>query len=305
MVHADPVIVNSSPICAWNPHQASLTQASISGPCSALGVVFLRENTLPVCDWGDPARSYQQLIHNAQGGPGAWQCVNVPTVRPCTFMNGKPTNNIYGLVATTNETTMSWANGAAIFGVLRLECVSSQTTAPVDTLRFGDVLRGLGVPASCTGSPSREAVLGEVDGGVVQHVRPATVRGQAVLRIHNGAGAALVRRKPGSGGGAALRSGRSEVVGQSFPRGHSTTVILAIQVLTNGTWVDHAVAPVLIAGGAVHLEVQDQVAPGMDVRLQIRGVTCQFESPEGFEIHDARIQVETCIPDQSNPGSCL
>lgn len=307
-VHASPLAASSLPTCAWNPHQNSLAKVESIG-CFGAGVIFLRENTLPLCDWGDPGRSYEQLVHDAQGGPGAWQCVDAASAQRCVFQNGKPTSSVYGLIpATSGEPTIRLANGSALYGVQRLECISSHSSAPSDTLHPGDLVRGLGVPPfDCSGLPGHAATLIEIDGGAVQHVRPALVRGQATLRIHNSAGtraagvATQVSREM-------VQVSQPDAIAASAgtpPKGRNIAVILAVQVFGNNGWVDHTIKQFTVAGKPTLLEIQDQIEPGTDVRLQVRGTTCQYASPEGYDIRDARIQVETCIPDQSNPGACL
>jgi hypothetical protein len=283
----------------------------------ASGVVFLRENTLPVCDWSDSARSYQQLLVPTQGGSGAWQCIELPVQQLCRFQGGRPVSPMYTLIhAGPSAPTMAWASGAALHGVQRLECTSSHTTTPVDTLYPGELVKGLDAPEfECGATPAGAVVLTEVDGGTIEHVRPALVRGQVSLRIHNAAGSSALSagaarpatRSGGSGGGhgESHLGAMTRIAAASPPRGRSLTVTLAVQVFSNGTWVDHSVATFAATGRRVLQEIDDQVPPGMDVRLQVRGMTCQYGISEGYEIADARIQVETCIPDQSDPGSCL
>jgi hypothetical protein len=266
--NAEPTVGSSLPTCTWNPHQISSLQRSAPATCFDAGVVFLRENTLPICDWGDPARSYLQLIQTSDGQPGAFECVNLTIGASCTIRNGRPRDAIYWLLGPD---TMAWANGGALYGVREFACTLNRTGTPVDHLIEQSIV-GLDAVEACSTEPAHAAVLTELDGGVVEHVRPAAVRGQALLRVDN-----------------------------SSPAGRSATATLAIQVFTNGAWIDHAITQFPITGTLTLYEVQDEVSPGMDVRLQVRGTTCEG----GDVLADARIQVETCIPDQSNPGSCL
>jgi hypothetical protein len=209
----------------------------------------------------------------------------------------------------SGDPTMAWTSGAALYGVQRLECTRRHT--PVDVLYPGEIVRGLDVPAfDCGGMSARAAVLGEIDGGVVEHVRPALVRGQVSLRIHNSAGAASVAartqtRRPGGGRGTPQLGTTASGAAMSAPKGRSLTVTLAIQVFSSGAWVDHKTSSFSATGLRALQEIEDQIPPGLDVRLQVRGMTCQYGISEGYEIADARIQVETCIPDQSDPNSCL
>jgi hypothetical protein len=131
-----------------------------------------------------------------------------------------------------------------------------------------------GVAHDCGDALAHAVILTDIDGGVVEHVRPASVRGQVLLRVDN-----------------------------QSPEGRSVT--LAIQVFSNGAWVDHTTTQFASTGTLTLHEVQDHVSPGMDVRLQVRVTNCERGFAGGYVIADARIQVETCIPDQSNPGSCL
>lgn len=316
LAHAEPASMSSLPTCAWNPSQGS-SPGEGAAACVASGVVFLRENTLPVCDWSDPARSYQQLLVPTQGGSGAWQCLELPVQQLCRFQAGRPVSPMYTLIhAGPSAPTMAWTSGAALYGVQRLECTSSHTATPVDVLYPGELVKGLDAPVfECGATPAGAVVITELDGGTVEHVRPALVRGQVSLRIHNaagslglsaGAGSAATRSR-GSGGGHG-ESRLATMAGAAAappPRGHSVMVTLAVQVFSNGAWVDHRTTTFAATGRRALQEIDDQVVPGLDVRLQVRGMTCQYSISEGYEIADARIQVETCIPDQSDPGSCL
>jgi hypothetical protein len=249
-----------------------LTSSRIATPsnCVVAGSIFLRENSLPICDWGsDLDRSYMQLIRTTDGHRGPWQCVNLTVGTVCKIQNGKPDQVAYWLLGPS---TMAWTNGAALYGVREFAC--RRTTSSVDDLLEQSVVGQLDVPDDCGGVPAHPVALTDVDGGVVEHVRPAMVRGEALLRV-----------------------------GNDSPPGRSVT--LAIQIFNNGTWVDHQTMQVASTGTLTRYEVQDQVSPGEDVRLQVRGATCEGGFVHDYVIADARIQVETCIPDQGNPGTCL
>ena len=168
--------------------------------------------------------------------------------------------------------TMAFANGAALHGVRHFVCGRNGTS--VDSLLEQSLATT--APNACTPFGTLTGALSEVDGGVVEHVRDALVRGRAGIRIDN----------------------------DTFSTGN-TRGALAIQVFNNGAWVDHAVTRFLIKHTLSIFEIEDMVPPGMDVRLQVRGEECSQFIHYGFVVAEARIQVETCIPDQSNPGTCL
>jgi len=278
LVFAQRAATSSLPTCAWSPQQNSALADPGSLACAAgLGSVFLRENILPVCDWSDPARNYRQLLVPSQGGHGTLECLEV-TRTPCRFVGGQPLAPAYMLIPFGNH-DLAWDSGAALYGLTTMVCARTGTS--VDRLVAGEEIAGFNMAGSgsCSGLPAQTVVLAEVDGGTVEHVHPAAVRGEVIIAFNDAA-----------------------VSTRTLP------VTLALQVFDGTAWVDHK-AVTFNATDALDLlqphAIDDLVDPGFDVRLQIRGTTCDDNVVESYRIPSARIQVETCIPDQSNPGSCL
>jgi hypothetical protein len=86
-------------------------------------------------------------------------------------------------------------------------------------------------------------------------------------------------------------------------------VQLILQAFLNNNWTDVNSLEFSVTNQIQLLAIDaPNIAPGTEVRLQVRALypQCFFASHvQGWYIWDARIQVETCIPDQSDPRSCL
>lgn len=116
--------------------------------------------------------------------------------------------------------------------------------------------------------------LADVYGGTVEHVRKASVRGRVQLRY------------------------------PYWP--WDLTVTLAIQAYGASGWQDIATSQASIGAALAWYEVEASVDPGTDVRLQVRANwLCQARPSEAYDLRAALIDVETCVPDLSHPGSCL
>jgi hypothetical protein len=121
-------------------------------------------------------------------------------------------------------------------------------------------------------------LLAELVGGDVEHIRPALVRAQ-------------------------LNAGYNAYSG---PRNISGDLVLALQVYGEHGWEDFKTVTRTTGPQPALYEVESIVPEGSSVRLQVRGAqSCQDQYGDAYDIRSMRILVETCIPDQSNPGTCL
>jgi hypothetical protein len=83
-------------------------------------------------------------------------------------------------------------------------------------------------------------------------------------------------------------------------------VTLALQTLSASGWKDYATVQRVASATPSLIELTANIAPGSEVRLQIRATgLCFIQFDQVYDLRSARIQVETCVPDQTNPGSCL
>lgn len=246
---------------------------------------YFREHSLPLCEWGTGERSMWNLIVDPEYGDyGAWTCTAAgkPWDDSCTHGGApdfKPLDALYTLhprdQPNNYTAVLQWPDSSALYDVWGVRCRSVPGGADyVDT----STVEGRTVPGSTCSlkSPLRRVVLAEVDGGVVEHVHAAMVRG----RVRLGA--------PGM-----------------LPRG-ANDVTLAIQTYGMTGWADLSTAPVTTTSSIGTYELWGMAAPGVSIRFQVRGsIRCNEHLGLGYDVRDARLQIETCIPDQSNPGACL
>lgn len=263
---------------------ASLPVCS-AGDCVASGADFLREHSLPLCEWGDPERGYQQFVFSS------WTCnlgraENGSWNDKCTFdaASGRPTNAHYQLMVRDPNIdpygSLQWPDGSALHDNFSgMGCERTDDGTGRDRVQWNIVAGALG-PDDCLlffpVNPTSPLV--EVDGGTIEHVRPAAVRGQVMIS------------------GAPF---------DDFFPGQSHVVVVAVQRFDGHAWVDSATTSRAVSFQQQLIEVETVLPPGTDVRLQVRGTPICYRDFITYDIRAARIQVETCIPDQSNPGSCL
>lgn len=280
---AKPSVAAPPVICAWSPSVSAATTTPTEPQCGETGVIFLRENAVPMCEWGGNAHRYQPFVSTPPftswtcTGDGPWDGRWNDT---CTLdANGRPTNASYYLSVRDRNVywtgDLSWPD-VAFYGSWGMSCerIPSQSTDRV----VDHVLDGRVIGGTCAGTnPTSQSLLAQIDGGTVEHVRPALVRGLVTL-------------------GGNWWDTQGQVI----------TATLALQVFGDQGWVDYAVSHGNVTTEKHAYEVAAYVAPGTDVRLEVRASTpCHTRDSETFDMTSARLQVETCIPDQSSPGSCL
>jgi hypothetical protein len=125
-----------------------------------------------------------------------------------------------------------------------------------------------------SGSVDRR-ILADIQGGFVEHIRHAYVRGEIRLaRLHSG-----VERD----------------------------LTLAIQILENDGWNDHLTRRLTTSGSFQTYVIEGYVPPLTDVRLQVRADTPRSSgsNPYLYSAEDGGIFVEQCVPDPGNPGECI
>jgi hypothetical protein len=267
-----PSLIASLPVCS-------------AGDCALSGTSFLRESSLPLCEWGDPERGYQQFVFSS------WTC-NLGTIENgswndrCTFdaAQQRPTNAHYQLMVRNPNVVpwgdLQWPDGTALHdNFWGMGCERTADGTGRDRVQWNIVAGALG-PDDCNLffplGPTSPLV--EVDGGTVEHVRPAAVRGQVMIS------------------GAPI---------DGFFPGQPHVVVVAVQWFDGHAWVDSATTSHSVNFQQQLFEVETVLPPGTDVRLQVRGTPICYGDFTTYDIRAARIQVETCIPDQSDPGSCL
>jgi hypothetical protein len=249
---------------------------------------YYRETTLPLCEWGTGSRSFHQFLGwIGQDEPIGWTCAaGGGTEDSCTFSGApdfRPTNPSYGLGTRTDYYwfgDLVWSDGHAAYGGWGISCVyNSSSTAVKDTVTKSSFEGMSWNGSACQGltTLTRATVVAELAGGDVEHIRPAIVRAQANMGYYSYAG----------------------------PR-YPNDLVLAIQVYGSSGWEDFKTVTRTTGAQPALYEVEATVPEGSSIRLQVRGTQgCQNHYGDGYDLRDLRIQVETCIPDQNNPGNCL
>jgi hypothetical protein len=238
-----------------------------------LPLLYGRENSLPLCEWGyyEDARSFMGFITGGQGW-GDWTCKlpGVPGQDTCGFSGApdyKPTNAHYLLSvrdqADNYNGNLEWPDGSALYSVWGIQC-GGGGAGPRDIVERTNIEGGVG------------HVLAYVDGGVVEHVRPALVRGTVKIALPP----------------------------NYLPR-LANDLELAIQVYGDNGWEDVETTIGTVEKKVRTFEVSAYVPELSDVRLAVRADSSRGALGAGYDVRDARIFVETCIPDQNDPGSCL
>ena len=261
---------------------------------------YYREATLPLCEWGQGERSFHdQFIRQDGDQKSHWTCLGTRSYDPethgylndtCSFSGPpdfRPLDAVYTLVPfdwwEILSADLEWPNGTAGYGAWGIRCDRNASSAALRDIVASSTFEGIPWQgSSCPAWPNpgnRSTLIAELVGGDVEHVRPAIVRAQANI-------------------------GYSAYAG---PRNIQGDLVLAIQVFGSAGWQDFkTVARTTGPTPSVH-EVEATVPEGSFVRLQVRGTQkCHgVQYGDGYDIRNLRIQVEACIPDQTNPGSCL
>jgi hypothetical protein len=232
-------------------------------PESIPGPIYGRESSLALCEWSTPY----------EPDPDVWACSPAegePTDDTCTWAGGKPADTTYSVVPIDQPPwymrDLEWLDGSVLYSVWAIDCESSGTDGGAADIVVRTNVEGR--------TESRE--LGYVTGGVVEHIRPALVRGSVMIRLPS----------------------------QHLPR-LANDLELAIQVLGEEGWVDLATATHTVEETLTVFTVEADVAPGLDVRLAIRAEASRGPVGIGYDLRDARVFVEMCIPDENQPGTCL
>jgi hypothetical protein len=261
------LLVAASAVHATPPERAAMSRPLTK---RQIGRVF----TLGFCHYDSDADSFALLFNADQ----EWICRELPNGQPgscgwdfaapcpitdqyaarpaATHYSVRP--NLYGEESVWGWDHV-WTSGSAAHGVQSVECQRSSATTCNDDL----------IKAYFIGNRSG---MFEIDGGIVQHTRPAVV--SAVVDIaHAG----------------------------YYPGSNDLTI--AIQIMDDdGAWFD-AVQQTYTSELADRVyTLQTLVDPGNAVRLQVRSSGVAYEY--SYALHDAMLYVETCIPDESNPGHC-
>ncbi len=251
---------------------------------------YYRESTLPLCEWGPSDRSLHEFLRgHDQDNPAVWTCqAGGGGDDSCSFEGEpgayRPSNATYWLAPRDQGSHYSdnfvWPDGSAAYGGWGLGCARNTSSSVIDTVTRanfegiawnGDNCQPVGKVASAT-------VVAELVGGDVEHIRPAIVRVQANIGYYQFSG----------------------------PARPQNDMVLAIQVYGDSGWQDYATATRTTGKQPAWHEFEAAVPAGSFVRLQVRGMqNCVNHYGDSYDLRALRIQVETCIPDQNNPGNCL
>jgi hypothetical protein len=254
--------------------------------------VYYRETTLPLCEWGSGARSFFQFFYPNQEQqdaqePADWACFTSWQPDTCTFTAGpdpRPTNASYAVAPRAHYgANLQWPDGSTAHNVWSIGCAASSAAGSSADTVVGSTFEGDPWGGTmCTFAPpwpqSRKTLLAELVGGDVEHIRPALVRAQLFAGYYADAGA----------------------------RNISGDLVLALQVFGDQGWTDFKTITRTTGPQPAFYELEATVPAGSAVRFQLRGTQlCGDQYGDGYDIRSMRILVETCIPDQNNPGSCL
>lgn len=262
---------------------------------------YYRETRLPLCEWGQSERNFwDQFIRQDADQTWQWTCLDGSTRArdpetgnylndTCSFAGppaNRPTDAAYGLVPRDyweNYTSnLEWPDGTAAYGGWGMRCERNSSNAAVDTV-VSSTFEGMSWNgSSCPQWPNagnRSTLIAELVGGDVEHVRPAVVRALANIGYPAYAG----------------------------PRNISGDLVVAIQVFGSSGWEDFKTIARTTGPQPSLYELEATVPEGSFVRVQVRGTQkCHgVQYGDGYDIRSLRIQVETCIPDENNPGTCL
>jgi hypothetical protein len=247
------------------------------------GKTFQREHRLPLCEWAPDRDNMRQVMHSFDVDNVYWYCKNGQS--QCDWTGTRPSNSSYRVAGSYYDDPyfyggeMTWPDGTKLYSTWGVGCTkAAQGDRDIVTSHMlqGHIITWPTPP----GAPHVPSVLADVDGGIVEHLRAAKVL-------------------------AIVQLGRDPV----YQYRVENDVVLAIQVATPGGWEDVATQSFTSEGSLQTFRLETHVEPGEAVRLQVRGTwrIAGNQLGTGYELRDARLLVETCIPDQSNPDSpvCL
>ncbi len=252
--------------------------------------VYGREHSLPLCDWSTEERTLLQFMADHDE---TWVCTSMDDRAACTWSGYAPSTSRYwfhprheprwdGDTYYHEALDLRWPDATSLYGTWNMSCAAPGRRKPGPTPLpgrhrvLGSVIEGRAVSPTCTGAdPARDVILAELDGGTVEHIRPGYVRGSV-----------QIARSPYWAPLDDLR--------------------VAIQGYTDGDWHDLATTAATTTLAPETYAVEATVAELTDVRLQVRGrIRCNAQYGTGYDLRDARLFVEACVPDVSNPGECL
>jgi hypothetical protein len=262
---------------------------------------YYRERTLSLCEWGQGERSfYDQFIRSSEEMPPRWMCSLGLSRHPqtgdwqnhwCNFAGPpdvRPTDATYSLLPFDfpryYTADMEWPDGSAAYSGWGVACSRASSSSPVSDNVVSSTFEGKSLnDSACPAWPNqgrRPLLVAQVVGGDVEHVRPAIVRALARVGFNTTGGPQVV----------------------------ADDLVLAIQVFGTNGWEDIATVTRTTSVEPKNFELEATVPEGSFVRMQLRGSKLclgGYREGAGYDVRSARIQVETCIPDQSNPGHCL
>jgi hypothetical protein len=242
-----------------------------------------RLRRLPFCGIGPEAES--PAPHPSWACIDSWGDGHLPTDF-CSWSNGRPLGRPGdGFYKWGNQWDMIrddlvWDDGTSLFEVLFSGCRNDWSSTTQD---FSAETYVLGRLASSSGTQLRR-VLGHIQGGFVEHVRPAYVEAQVSVY-------------------------RRQFIALPWEVMNPNDLTLAIQVLGNNGWQD-VVTRTFTSGPPPNFQafsINGYVPELTDVRLEIRSRVSRqpFEEHAGYSVREGAMFVETCVPDAGNPGECL
>lgn len=273
---------------------AMTTSSSVASPDDVVNVngIYGREHSLPLCDWTSDERSLVQFMFDQDE---TWQCTSMADRSACTWSGYVPATSRYWFHPRRDPRwqddtyyryglDLVWPDASSLRGTWSMSCQrpvrrrGEPPPIPGRHVVLGSVVEGRVVEGApiCTGSiPSTDVIVAEVDGGTVEHIRPGYVRG-------------------------------SVQIARSSYWAQLDDLRVVIQGRVDGQWQDLATRAAATTLAPETYAVEALVPELTDVRLQVRGkVRCNAPYGTGYDVRDARLFVETCVPDVSNPGACL
>jgi hypothetical protein len=234
-----------------------------------------RESSLPLCGVADETDSpyypvWQQRTWrctDADGDDCAWQSPVRPNEDEYWIRPAEPYYN----------RNLLWPDDDAAFGVYGVHCRRNASSQSSDIVVSNNIEGRITTPAPYGPLRYLDSEYAVLHGGYVEHVEPAYARASVRVRRND--------------------AWRTDYQGD---------LILAIQMLGDGGWVDVATREVTTTWSYRTYSVEAMVPELTDVRVLLRGKhDRQNHLGASLQVKWARIFVEQCIPDLSNPGQCL
>jgi len=275
---------------------AMTTSSSLASPGEVINLdgIYGREHSLPMCDWTTPDRSlYFQFMYDNYDE--TWVCTSMADRSSCTWSGYEPATSRYwfhprrdprwqGDTYYRHGLDLVWSDASSLRNTWSMSCErpvrrkGMPAPVPGRHLVLGSVVEGKRVEGapSCGGSVTGiDVIVAEVDGGTVEHIRPGYVRG-------------------------------SVQIARSRYWAPMDDLRVVIQGHVDGEWQDLETRSATTTLAPETYAVEATVPELTDVRLQVRGkLPCNAPYGTGYDVRDARLFVETCVPDVSNPGECL